>query len=333
LDIARFLASLTTYSRTLDRYEIRGVMGPDEYHDSYPGAEKGGINNNSYTNVLVVWVMRRARDVLRVLPEQRAEELREYLHLDGPTLERFEDISRRMYIPFRDGVVEIFQGYGDLPELDWEGLRARHGDIRRADRVLESEGDTPNRYQVTKQAGGITMLSYLLSNEEIIDIIQGLGYDCDQETLDRSIDYYLPRTSHGSTLSAVVHAWVLARRDPESAWQFFQDALSADIEDVQGGTTPEGVHLGAMAATIDLVERGFTGMELRDDQFRLDPRLPSEVETMSMDFSYRGHTGVLTFHPDRITLKLNESEIPPMTVALGDRVESVGPGESREIRR
>jgi alpha,alpha-trehalase len=34
LEIAGFLASLTTYNRELGRYEILGVMGPDEYHDA-----------------------------------------------------------------------------------------------------------------------------------------------------------------------------------------------------------------------------------------------------------------------------------------------------------
>ncbi|HEY9388504.1 MAG TPA: hypothetical protein VIR27_01895 [Mycobacteriales bacterium] len=326
LDIARFLSSLTTYSRTLDRYEIRGVMGPDEYHDAYPDSDRGGIDNNSYTNVMVVWVMHRVRDVFRILPEQRVQELREYLHIDGPLLERFEDISRRMYVPFRNGVVEIFQRYGELQELDWEGLRARHGDIRRADRVLESEGDSTNRYQVTKQAGGMTMLAYLLSEQEILDIMVSLGYDCDQECIDRSIAYYLPRTSHGSTLSAVVHAWVLARRDPDLAWQFFQDALAADVADVQGGTTPEGIHLGSMAATIDLVERGFTDMELRRD--RLLAGEPGDGETMSMDFSYRGHAGVLTFSPDQVTLDMRQPGIRPTTITLGGQNRSAGQGRS-----
>ena len=37
LEIARFWASLAKYNQHLERYEILGVMGPDEYHDNYPG--------------------------------------------------------------------------------------------------------------------------------------------------------------------------------------------------------------------------------------------------------------------------------------------------------
>ncbi|HEX5495237.1 MAG TPA: glycosyl hydrolase family 65 protein [Mycobacteriales bacterium] len=331
LDIARFLSSLASYNRVTDRYEITGVMGPDEYHDAYPDSDHPGVDNNSYTNVMTVWVMRRAFDVLRLLPEQRRLELRECLALGGAELERFADICHRMYVPFRDGMVEAFQGYGDLAELDWDGLRARHGDIRRLDRVLESEGDSPNRYQASKQAGGLAMLSYLLSDQEITDILHDLGYDCDDECIERTIAYNLARTSHGSTLSAAVYTWVLARRDPERAWGFFRDALASDLADMQGGTTREGIHLGAMAATVDLVRRGYTGMRLGEDAMRLDPRLPDGLDTMSMEFRYRGHTGTLTFHRDRLTLDLHQSELTPMTIVVGGRTESVRPGQTTEL--
>ena len=39
------------------RFEIRGVMGPDEYHDAYPEAAEPGLNNNAYTNLMAVWVL------------------------------------------------------------------------------------------------------------------------------------------------------------------------------------------------------------------------------------------------------------------------------------
>ena len=68
--------------------------------------------------------------------------------------------------------------------------------------------------------------------------------------------------AHGSTLSRVVHASVLARLDPTQAWQTFREALTTDLGDTQGGTTREGIHLGAMAATIDTITRAFAGAHL-----------------------------------------------------------------------
>jgi trehalose/maltose hydrolase-like predicted phosphorylase len=46
------------------------------------------------------------------------------------------------------------------------------------------------------------------------------------------------------------------------------------VSDIQQGTTAEGVHLGAMAGTVDLVQRVSTGIEVTGDVLRLNPHLP-----------------------------------------------------------
>ena len=74
-----------------------------------------------------------------------------------------------------------------------------------------------------------------------------LSYPFKEENIPRNIDYYVVRSCHGSTLSRVVHAWVLVRPDRPRAMEFFREALQSDVSDVQQGTTAEGVHLGAMA--------------------------------------------------------------------------------------
>src|SRR5690606_15515795 len=145
--------------------------------------------------------------------------------------------------------------------------------IHRLDRILEAEGDTVNRYKASKQADAL-MLLYLFSAEELHEIFVHLGYAVEPDMMRRMIDYYLRRTSHGSTLSRMVHSWVLVRSDRAHSWELLRQALESDISDVQGGTTREGIHLGAMAGTVDLVQRGQTGLEIRDGIIRLDPCLP-----------------------------------------------------------
>lgn len=68
LQIARFWADLAVSDPATERYHIRGVVGPDEYHDSYPGAVLPGLEDNAYTNVTAAWVLGRALDLLRRLP-------------------------------------------------------------------------------------------------------------------------------------------------------------------------------------------------------------------------------------------------------------------------
>ena len=67
-EIARFWVSRATFDQVRDRYSIRGVIGPDEFHSGYPEAPYDGIDNNAYTNVMAVWVIMRALDALKLLP-------------------------------------------------------------------------------------------------------------------------------------------------------------------------------------------------------------------------------------------------------------------------
>jgi len=330
LEIARFFAAFARYDRVRQRYVIEGVVGPDEYHDAYPDASEPGIDNNAYTNLMAAWVLWRALDVLEQLPEERRTQLCERLLLDRPELDRWEQVSRRMFVPFDGLIISQFEGYEKLDELDWEGYRRRYGDIDRLDRILEAEGDSTNRYQASKQAD-VLMLFYLLSAEELADLFDRLGYPFAPEAISANIDYYLQRTSDGSTLSRVVHSWVLARsRRPES-WRLFREALESDIADVQGGTTAEGIHLGAMAGTVDLVQREYTGLELRDEVLWLNPRVPDEITRLEFSLRYRRHWGIRVQIGDGVLrVSVPRSDAPPIRLGYRDQLIELGPGETFE---
>jgi alpha,alpha-trehalase len=272
-------------------------------------------------------------EVLEHLPEVRRRELTEALALSRSELEQWRTISRRLRIVFHgeeEGVISQFEGYERLEELDWEGYRERYGDIQRLDRILEAEDDTPNRFQASKQAD-VLMLPYLLSAEEIERLLEQLGYDHDAELLPRNIEYYLSRTSHGSTLSRVVHSWVLARLDRARSWELLLDALRSDVDDIQGGTTPEGIHLGAMVGSVDILTRGYTGLEPRDGVLRFNPCLPDELTRLHMHIRYRGHALDVELDRRCVTVRSLPSHAPPIEVALGDRVFELESGRSLEI--
>ncbi|MYS32185.1 glycoside hydrolase family 65 protein, partial [Streptomyces sp. SID7804] len=140
------------------------------------------------------------------------------------------------------------------------------------------------------------------------------------------------RTSHGSTLSGLVHGWVLARARRADAWKFCQEALQADIADIQGGTTGEGIHLGAMAGTLDLVQRGLTGLETRAGALRLDPVPLPELSSYGFTLRYHGHWGVrLRLERGLLEVTVPSSGRSPIEVHLPDRAVSVQPGETDRL--
>jgi alpha,alpha-trehalase len=331
VEIARLMASLASYNRALDRYEILRVMGPDEYHDAYPDADEPGLNNNAYTNVMAAWVLSRAQEALDVIPLFRRNELMEKLNIRSEELALWDEMSHKLRVPFHDdGIISQFEGYGDLEEFDWVGYTERYGDIQRLDRILEAEGDSPNRYKLSKQAD-VLMLFYLLSADELQSIFAQLGYEMDRNGIQRNIDYYDERTSHGSTLSRIVNAWVLARSDRKRSWEFFEGALLSDVTDIQGGTTPEGIHLGAMAGTVDLVQRGFTGIETREDKLWLDPVIPDELGELQFEIWYRDLLLEFRITPDELTVTTPPSEAPPIELGIRDQVIEVQPGSTEVV--
>ena len=330
LDIARYWAALATYDPGRDRFVIRGVMGPDEFHTGYPGAETAGVDNNAYTNVMAVWVLRRALDVLDALPLLRRGELVESLGLLPGETGRWRQITRRMFVPFHDGVISQFEGYDDLKELDWEDLRRRYGNIQRLDRILESEGRSVNGYQASKQPD-VLMLFYLLSADALRDLLGELGYTLEPETIPRTIEYYLSRTSHGSTLSALVHSWVLARAHRDQSLEYFKLLLESDVADVQGGTTAEGIHLAAMAGSVDLLQRCFTGLETRGGVLRFNPQWPEELGTFSYRLRYRGYDIMVRISSTLLRVSAEAGDVPEIQVACGGQSLPLRPGESIEF--
>ncbi len=330
VDIARFWASATTYNPELERYEIRGVMGPDEYHESYPGSETPGLNNNAYTNVMAVWTLQRALDILALLPTERSRVLRSQLELSEQALERWTDITKKMRVVFHgDGMLSQFEGFETLQEFDWDGYRKTYGDIHRLDRILEAENDSPDHYQVTKQADAL-MLLYLLPEDEVIRLLGQLGYALDRATLRATIDYYFQRTSHGSTLSRVVHAWVLARIDPQRSWQLFLEALESDINDIQGGTTAEGIHAGVMAGTLDLLQRCYMGMETWGDTVWFRPCLPEALSSgLAFRFQYRGNWFSVSATQHTLSVTFDSGWRPPARIGIAGQTSELRPGETR----
>lgn len=331
LEIARFWGSLATYDPDTDRFDIRGVMGPDEYHDGYPWSDRGGLDNNAYTNVMAAWVIGRALDVVELLPEERRTRLLGILGVQDEDLAHLDRVSRRLRLVWHDGgIPSQFEGYDKLEEFDWEGYERKYGDITRLDRILEAEGDTTNRYRLSKQAD-VLMLFFLLSAGELKTTLERMGYPYDEDLIPRTIDYYSARTAHGSTLSKVVHSWVLARLDRPRAWRYFCEALDSDIGDVQGGTTAEGIHLGAMAGTVDLLQRGFTKLSAHVDGLYIDPVLPDELEDLEFTFRHREHwqARVRVTH-DRLELGC-PPDAGPMEIHFDSVVNRIPPGQRLEL--
>lgn len=288
IEIAQFWSSVAQYNKNRRRYEIEGVMGPDEFHERYPRAKKGGIKNNAYTNVMVAWVLDKALYLLDNMNEEERYALMLKTNISEKDSMRWRDITKKMFVPIgRNGIIHQFEGYMKLKELDWEEYRAKYDNITRIDRILKAEGLSPDSYKAAKQADTL-MLFFVLNHKEIQSILRKLGYSFNKEMMKKNYDYYVQRTSHGSTLSCVVHAYIAKRLGYEKeAFEFFMTALESDLYDTQGGTTQEGIHVGVMAGTINLLLKCFAGLSISEKGICLNPVLPEEWKRLKFQVRYK----------------------------------------------
>ncbi|MDA3905971.1 MAG: hypothetical protein PF484_07835, partial [Bacteroidales bacterium] len=160
--------------------------------------------------------------------------------------------------------------------------------IYRMDRILKSEGKSADDYKVAKQADTL-MTFYNLPEEEVNIILNRLGYSLPEDYLNRNLHYYLNRTSHGSSLSRVVHGQLAQLINDETlSWQLYKEALGSDFVDIQGGTTGEGVHTGVMASTVMMAISTYAGLNLHGEILEINPRLPKHWKQISFKIVFKG---------------------------------------------
>lgn len=288
LQICRFWASKCHWSEGRQRYDLTKVMGPDEFHESYPESHEGGLNNNAYTNLMTAWAFRKARLLMSEYGDNGVREF-EKLGFGIEELNKWKEISEKLFLDINtDGIIAQYEGYFDLKELDWKLYKEKYGNIYRMDRILKAEGLTPDEYKVAKQAD-MLMTFYNLEKSEVDSLLADLGYNLPSDYLQRNLEYYFGRTSHGSTLSRIVHARLASiAGNKEMSWQLYSDALASDYVDIQGGTTAEGIHAGVMAGTILIALSTFAGISFDDVNLAIKPSLPDAWESLSFGLSFKG---------------------------------------------
>ena len=331
VEIARFWASLARFDPALCRWRIRGVIGPDEYHTAYPGAAEPGLDDNAYTNLMAAWTLDRARDALALLPPRRRAEFREDMRLDDAEEALWERVARGLRVPFlHDGVIEQFDGFGSLRPADPEKMRARHGG-RRLDWALAAEGDTADAYQLTKQAD-VLMLLHLLPCDELIGTFARMGYAVTEADLGRTAAYYLARDTRASSLSATACAGALARLDPAASWRFFCGAMRPDCGPARAASTAEGLHVGAMAGMLDVLQRHYLGVRPDAAGLRLDPAPPAELGPVRTRLRVRGGDYDLAWDGAAVRLLADAGNTAPLAVTSRGDTRVLRPGAEIAVR-
>ncbi|MBN2445951.1 MAG: glycoside hydrolase family 65 protein [Phycisphaerae bacterium] len=297
LETARHWASRAKYNARQKRFEIHDVCGPDEGHER--------TNNCAFINVLAAWNIDRARATLDMLKSERPAayaELVARLGLDQRELAHIRRVGRLMYIPQdrKTGWYRQFDGFEDLLFVDPNSAAERY------EQPLAVE-----ETQAVKQAD-VVMLLYLLRDR------------LTRPQMLTNWDYYVPRTAHGTSLSAATHAAVAARIGlTKAARQFFTQSANMDLLNWRGDSD-RGLHGAAMGGTICAALFGFGGLVFHEDHLSVDPILPAEWQRLRIPFTYQGRKLLLDITHTGFELTFRESGTP-ITVTTATRRHHLTP--------
>ncbi len=249
VETARYWASRVRFERDGSAH-IYGVIGPDEYHEP--------VDDNAFTNVIARWNLRHAAAVGGVDGGER----RRWLTIAEALVDGYDRAS---------GIYEQFAGFFDLEPLVIAEIAPRRPIA--ADLLLGA--DRTAAAQVLKQAD-VLMLHHLVPDE----VAAG--------SLVPNLDFYEPRTAHGSSLSPAVHAGLLARAGRyRPALDALRIAARIDLDDLTGSTAG-GLHLATMGGLWQALVFGFAGVRPRGDRLIVDPRLPPEWHGLELALRFRG---------------------------------------------
>ena len=286
-EICRFWASKAIFDDKSGRYSVNNVMGPDEFHEKYPGTDEGCLKDNTYTNLMVVWSFKKANQILKKISAEAKLKIFNNIQITDNEILKWNDIASKMNIVIEDNILAQYEGYFDLEELDWDYFREKYGNIYRMDRILKSEGKSADNYKVAKQADTLQTF-YNLEELDVTEMLENLGYKLSGDYLSENLKYYLKRTSHGSTLSRIVHAQLANMiNNKKLSWDLYKEALTSDYADVQGGTTGEGIHAGVTAGTVLIALQSYAGFNLKGDIVKFEPNLPKHWRTMQFGFDFK----------------------------------------------
>jgi len=302
-ETARFWASRVNYNSKQDRYEIRHIIGPDEFHED--------VNNNAYTNWMARFNLFIAYGMYQKMKRLYPNELRSLtkkINLKQREVRDWKRIISKIVFHIKDnGLIEQFDGYFKKRKIELRNI---------------------NRYPVPELPKSVEFKdigkTQLLKQADVVMLLHVLSDNFDAKIKKKNFYYYLKRTLHKSSLSAAVHA-VLASEigDIETAYRYFYISLNMDLSLIYGNTD-DGIHAASLGGTWRAAVNGFAGTRISNGILSIDPRLPEGWKEMSFCMRWQGSL-------IRISARDNDVSVHFHSKRKGDRLRIKVYGVFRRI--
>jgi kojibiose phosphorylase len=277
-----------------DYPSLLGVMGPDEYSPI--------SHNNAYTNRMVSFALSLAAG--------------EAAASGGATEEEraaFAGAAERLPIPRSpDGRLVMQCEDFELLADPWSDKSPDEWSRRYGPKVTQ---ERLYRSRIIKQAD-VLLLMFLFAKEFTDDEVRAAW------------DYYLPYTTHDSSLSAGVHAIMACRLGlAKEAREFWERSTAVDFDVARGGAAA-GIHIACAAANWQAAVFGFAGMvtAMQTETLTLRPRLPEGWTRLAFPVVWKGSRVFVDVRESSVSVANRDDT--PLDVCVDGATRTVQAGET-----
>ena len=283
-ETAQFWKSRLEYNAELDIYEIRDVIGPDEFtHEA---------NNNAFTNYLAHLNLTLADQWQARLQQEYPLEyarLNKKLDIENKVAAWRERASKlKLPVANEQNILPQDDDYLTLPEIDLTIYRAGIKKLRK-----DYPYPTYTRLKVSKQAD---VMNLFLLREDLFPL----------EVKKASLAYYEPFCVHESSLSLCAYSMLAADcGEDQSAYSLFERARAIDLGPNMK-SSDEGIHAASLGGVWQCCVLGFCGVRLCGSQLRVEPNLPAAWDSITAKIWWRGSRLEITATHTDVTVQVLE---------------------------
>ncbi len=311
IGISRFWSQRVSWSEQREAFVMLGVTGPNEYENN--------VDNNWYTSLMARWTLQYTLDSI-----ERARALDPVLTASTLAAVDYDEASEP--VRWRNIADDIF-----LPEDPERGIFLQQSNYLDKEMLTVDDLSPAERPLNQKWSWDRILRSPFIKQADVLQGLWVLGERFDLDTLRRNFDFYEPRTVHESSLSPSVHAVLAVRLGRfDKAMEMLLRTARLDLDDYNNDTE-DGCHTTSMAGTWLAVVQGFGGLQVTEDELRLNPQLPPQWTRLSFQVLYRGARLQVTASEAGVEIQ-NLSEVAG-TLTLAGGGLTVPPGETLLIPR
>jgi trehalose/maltose hydrolase-like predicted phosphorylase len=268
-------------------YHLNDVIGPDEYHER--------VDDNAYTNYLVLNVLEKTQKVLKLFSRKFPSEYKKIFENISPFSPKLiPGFLKKLFIPLpqKTGVIEQFRGYFKKEDATLEEVRSRL--------------KTPNEYWGGEH--GVAAPTQVIKQADVVTTLVTFPSEFDLKTKKANFSFYEPRTEHGSSLSACMYSLLASEvGNKDLAYRFFLNSATIDLmgggKQYAGSIYIGGTHPASSGGAYLSSVFGFAGLRRIKGKIGFKPSFPKQIKGMRIRFVENGIIKEAIVHQERIKIR------------------------------